>query len=120
VGIPFITVVPCKPPNTIFNFVSRFTSAAQLNTKRALSVGKAALVVLDNGQGATFALATCDTDKDAETKAKRLRAELMTTDFNEWSRLHDVPSGFLDRPQDRGELQKLIAGFWPFRLRNYI
>jgi hypothetical protein len=83
-------------------------------------LGKAALVILDNGQGATFVLATCDTEREAEAKAKRLLAELTTTDFDEWSRLHDVPSGFLDRPRDRGEFQRLIAGFWPFRLRDYI
>jgi hypothetical protein len=114
-GTPFITVVPAKPPNTVFNFVSRLTAAAQLDTRPALSVGKAALVVLDNGRGATFVLVTCDTDKKAEAEAKRLLTELRTTDFDEWSRLHDIPSGFLDRPRDRGELQKLFAGFWPFR-----
>ena len=119
-GTPFITVVPSKPPNTIFNFVSRLTAAAQLDTKPGLSVGKAALVVLDNGQGATFVLATYDTVNEAEAKAKRLRTELTTTDFDEWSQVHDIPSGFLDRPRDRGEIQKLIAGFWPLRLRDYI
>ena len=112
---PFITVVPSKPPNIIFNFASRLTAAAQLDTKPGLSVGKAALVVLDNGRGATFVLATCDTDKEAEAKAKGLRAELTTTDFDEWSQVHGVPSGFLDRPRDRSENQKLVAGFRPLR-----
>jgi hypothetical protein len=114
-GKPFITVVPSKSPSTIFNILSSLIAAAQLDTRPARSGGRSALVILDNGRGATFVLATCDTNEEAEVQAGQLRAEMAKRDFDEWSQVHGIPSGFLDRPRDRGEIQKLIAGFWPRR-----
>jgi hypothetical protein len=76
-----------------------------------MSAGTHSLVVLDNGQGATFVLAACETNQAAEAKARLFQTDLLAMDFDEWSERYDIPSGFLDRRRDRGELEKFIAGF---------